>query len=305
MNLGVVERHLLRVLERRLEGSVDLHAGPVQEGPATGMRAELFVHAARFADLGGRTAEGAYVARRPMALGGGLSGFTEERPAVLEVEITCVCAEHARAQALAGLVSAASLEGLETLRSVLLSDPSDTARRLRFGDHVASLHACASMRAEYGGVAVAHVLLTLRLDGFLHVQLARRGGLQRTSAYEMPIRLTLVADPSGPDVQAEHVLIHNDGEVGVDLGGWSVSDMAPRRPHRYTFASPRLIGPRATLRLWSGRGSDDSENVYWRRRKAVWSNAGDVAVLLDPEGVERARAEHETRGRPRGSRDPD
>ena len=40
-----------------------------------------------------------------------------------------------------------------------------------------------------------------------------------------------------------------------------------------------------------GRGADDAHNLYWGRRQAVWTNTGDTAVLRDPDGSERARAE--------------
>lgn len=144
----------------------------------------------------------------------------------------------------------------------------------------------------YDGIAVAQVLLTLRLQGYLHVQLVRRGGLHKKSPYDLPLRLTLQADPAGPDLQREHALIHNDGESTVDLGGWSVQDSAPRRSHRYTFTPGRLLAPGATLRLWSGRGKDDAGNVYWGRRQAVWTNTGDTATLFDPDGVQRAQVQY-------------
>lgn len=191
MNLSVIEDHLLRALQRLLEGSVDLYSGPAHGGPASGMRAELFVHAARYSDLGGSTSDGAHVGRRPVALDDGASGFSEARAAIVDIEVTCHCAQHAQAHALMGLVVAPLLEALETLQGASLGDPGNPHQRLWSTDHTASLHACTSRREAYDGIAVAQVLLTLRLQGYLHVQLVRRGGLHKKSPYDLPLRLTL------------------------------------------------------------------------------------------------------------------
>ena len=288
MNLGILEDHLLRALRVRLGEGVQWHAGPAYSGPATGVRTQVFVHAA-FDDGAGFAADAAKVARQPVVLDGGVSGFAEQRPAAIDIDIVCVCAQHAAAQVLAGLVAPLALEALETLAPPLLTDPTDATRRLRFGDHRAHVLSLRSQRLVHEGVPAAQVVLGLRLQGVLHVLLARSGGLVPLSTSAAPLRLEIQADPAGTDVQREHVLLHNDGPGAVDLGGWKLQDAA-RRPHVYTFASPCPLAAGATLRLWSGRGNDDAINRYWGRRQAVWSNTGDVAVLLDPDGGERARA---------------
>lgn len=289
MNLGIVEDVLLRALKSRLGGDVECRAGPAFCGPATGLRAQVFVHAAAYADFGAVTADGAHTTRQPVRLDNGASGYTEQRPGAIDIEATCLCAEHGQAQVLAGLVAPVLLEALETLAPPLLSDPTDPARRLRFSDHRAHVQAQHSQRLLHDCVAAAQVVLRLRLDGFLHVLLARQGGLVKHSAYLAPLRLEILADPAGSDVQREQVLLHNEGDSAVDLGGWTLHDAA-RRPHVYTFAATRRLAAGATLRLWSGRGSDDAGNAYWGRRQAVWNNTGDLAVLRDPDGGERARA---------------
>lgn len=289
MNLGVIETHLQRALQQRLGAAVDVHTGPVHGRPASGLRAEVFIHAARYADGGGLTADGAVVARRPVAEAGGVSGFAEERPALIDIDVTCVCGQHAQALTLAGLVAAPLLVALETLQAVPLGDPTDPLQRLQFGDHVALLQAGGSSRQVHDGVALAQAMLTIRLQGFLQLRLLRKGGLPKTSPYDWPLHLTLQADPAGVDLQAEHVALHNDGDNTLDLGGWSITDAAPRRPHRYVFAAGRLLPAGATLRLYSGRGVDSAGRLYWGRRQAVWTNTGDLALLLDPDGVERAR----------------
>jgi hypothetical protein len=253
------------------------------------LRPQVFVHASGFMDAGGVTAEGQRVGRQPLRLEGGVSGFEEQRPGSLDVEVSCLCDQHAQAQALAGLVAPLLLEALETLAPPLLSDPTDPLRRLRFADHRVHVQAQRSQRLLHDCVPVAQVVLVLRVDGFLHLRLARAGGLVRQSAYEVPLALEIVADPAGTDLQSEHVLLRNQGDTALELGGWTLHDAA-RRPHVYAFVVARRLAAGASLRLWSGRGSDDADNVYWGRRRAVWNNTGDVAILRDPDGAERARA---------------
>jgi hypothetical protein len=304
MNLGVLEDHLLRALRRQWpDGGPDLHAGPAFSGPASGVRAQVFVHAARFTDLGGATADGAVVARQPLQADvDGASGFTEERPAQIDIEASCVCAQHAQAQRLAALVVPTLLQALETMQPALLTDPADSACRLVFGDHRAHLHAASSLRELHDGIAIHRALLVLRLDGFLRLQLVASGGLQRVSLFAEGVPLLEVCwSPEGSDLQREHALLRNASPGTIDLAGWTIHDAA-RRPHRYRFPSLCLLAPGAELRLWSGRGSDDVGNLYWGRRQAVWTNTGDTATLCDPDGVERARVEFRPPPAPRAPR---
>jgi len=289
MNLGVVEDLLLAALYEALGPDVELRAGPACGGPATGLRAQVFVHTA-YIDAGGRTADGACVARQPLRLPRGVQGFVEQRPGWLDVDVHCLCAQHAQARHLAGLAAPVLLQALETMAPPLFSPPSDTLRRLRLADTRAHVHALRSLRLVHEGVAAAQVVLSLRVEGFLHVQLAAAGGLLPTSPYALPLQLHIEADPAGTDLAREHVQLRNTGKATVDLAGWTLHDAA-RRPHVYRFGAGQRLPAGATLRLWTGRGSDDATNLYWGRRAAVWNNTGDVAVLRDPEGDERARAQ--------------
>lgn len=162
---------------------------------------------------------------------------------------------------------------------------------LRFTDHRAALHCGRVERHEHDGVAVHHAVLTLRLDGFLQVRLAAPGGLVRDSAHAaLAPSIEVCFDPEGADLQREHVLLRNATATLIDLAGWSIEDIA-RRPHRYRFPTLAVLAPGGRIRLWSGRGRDDAQNLYWGRRQTVWTNTGDTAILRDPDGVERARAD--------------
>ena len=53
MNLGAFEAPLLQRLTDTLGVAIQWRRGPVRPGPASGLRPEVFVHAARFEDLDG------------------------------------------------------------------------------------------------------------------------------------------------------------------------------------------------------------------------------------------------------------
>ncbi|MBX3602783.1 MAG: lamin tail domain-containing protein [Rubrivivax sp.] len=289
MNLGVLEAQLLRTLGPLLRGGPVLHAGPLVPGAASGLRPEVYVHAQRFDDHGGVTADGAAVAPQPWAQGAQAAGEVQARPAHVTLQLHCVCGAHAQAQSLAALVAAPALLALRTLREATLSDPAEPWLRLVFAEHHAVLAGVESRTLLHEGVVLHVVTLTLRLDGFLHLRLAQPGGLPRRPAYAAATpQMDVVFDPDGPDLAREHVRLTNDTGAALDLGGWTLQDAAAR-PHRYTFQAPTLLPAGATLRLWTGRGSDGPGDRYWGRRQAVWNNTGDVALLLDPDGVERAR----------------
>jgi len=291
MNLGVFETRLVEALRPHLPGNVSLIAGPCFAGPATGARSEVFVHAARFDDLGGVTADGAVIGRVPWQADSGASGFEESRPASIEIDVSFVCAQAWQARALAGQAATPLLRSLETLSAVSLGDPADGRGSLVFTDQRAVLHACRTERHEHDGVALHHALLTLRLNGFLRVRLAAPGGLVRDSAFGAVVpTLQVCVDPEGTDLQREHVLLRNTAPTLLDLAGWTIEDAA-KRPHRYRFPPLALIAAGGELRLFSGRGQDSAVTLYWGRRQAVWNNTGDTAILRDPDGVERARFE--------------
>jgi endonuclease YncB( thermonuclease family) len=89
---------------------------------------------------------------------------------------------------------------------------------------------------------------------------------------------TVVFDPQGPDDEAldeEYVVLVNSGDTAVDLEGWVLRDESSR--HRHHFAALRL-DPGETLIVRSG---DDGWDPG---ASPVWSNDGDMALLLDPEG---------------------
>lgn len=107
----------------------------------------------------------------------------------------------------------------------------------------------------------------------------------------MPASVAIIAidyDPPGRDVAGEQVVLQNLSTAPVDLTGWTLRDIAPVRPHVFTFPSFSLPSS-GHVRVWTKSGTRDSTNLFWKRRAAVWNNPGDTAILRDADGTEVSR----------------
>jgi beta-glucosidase len=115
----------------------------------------------------------------------------------------------------------------------------------------------------------------------------------------------VVYDPPGPDVANEYVLLKNIGTTVAELTGWRLRDAVspPRAPHTYVF--PRFfLAPGAEVRVHTGTGVNDADDLWWGRHWAVWNNTGDTAILTDRDGHEIDRFAWSGDG-PRPMRFPD
>jgi hypothetical protein len=295
MNLGVIEEPLLPAVKRAVGARAAVRAGPPVLGPVTGMKFDVWVHAARFEDFGGVTADGAVTARRPIRLPSGQRGFAEERPARIVVEVTCIGPTRDGVQAICGDLPPAVLLALETMPHPELAGLPNGSIALRFADFGAVTGAAAIEHRTSGEASYFAAVIAFHLDGFLHVTVTRRGGISRpppplSGAPPAPaLELRVVPGAPGRGAEGEYVLITNRGADPARLEGYVLHDAAPRRPHRFTFP-PVSLAPGASLRVWTGKGKDDAENLHWGRVKPVWNDRGDAARLLDASGSTVARA---------------
>lgn len=300
MNLGAFEAPVLRRLSDTLGSTIQWRRGPVRSDPASGLLAEVFLHAARFEDLDGQLpgGGGARAGHWPAQVGNA-HGWREARPARIEFDVGCVCGRPDQAQELSGHVVPIVLETLSRLADVRLTAPSDAERVLRFAHHDAVIVRQAAAWMD----DAACVTTTLRMTGVLQVQVVAADGLAAIDPYARPITLQLEAGPAGSDIAAERVRLSLERGDPVDLAGWQIRDAAG---HVHRFAPGTRLTVDHELSLWSGRGKATPTDVYWGRRKPVWNNTGDIALLLDPDGHERARASWQPPlppvRRPRGKR---
>lgn len=103
---------------------------------------------------------------------------------------------------------------------------------------------------------------------------------------ERSIRIaTIEFDAPGPDNQRpndEWIEIENDGNAPIDLTGWSIRDESTR--NRFRFPDGFRLDGGASVRVRSGCGADDDDELYWCAGDPVWTNAGDTGFLVDPSG---------------------
>lgn len=93
-----------------------------------------------------------------------------------------------------------------------------------------------------------------------------------------------VTDPPGPDgdvLGSEVVFIVNHDTRPIDLGGWALRDGSSR--HRFRFEPGISIEPGERI------GIPSSSRGWAPGGSPIWSNGGDVALLIDDSGAVLAR----------------
>lgn len=95
----------------------------------------------------------------------------------------------------------------------------------------------------------------------------------------------IIFNPPGPDVPGEVVVIQNDTAVDVSLTNWTLRDAAN---HVFTFPAFSLRAG-FDVKVWTRKGMNGADDLFWGHSAAIWNNTGDTAVLRDQNGIEVAR----------------
>lgn len=72
----------------------------------------------------------------------------------------------------------------------------------------------------------------------------------------------------------------------IGIAGWTLCDLAR---HCYTFPAAAAVAHGDSAIVYTGPGTDDGRRFYMGFRQAIWSDNGDVAVLVDATGRVVAR----------------
>ena len=91
-------------------------------------------------------------------------------------------------------------------------------------------------------------------------------------------------DAEGDDrenLNDEYVVIKNEGDEPVYMGGFTLSDEAN---HVYTFPLSFVLDVNSTVTVHTGYGTDTEKDLYWNRGSPVWNNDHDTAYLRDNFG---------------------
>lgn len=107
-------------------------------------------------------------------------------------------------------------------------------------------------------------------------------GKSRERLLELKPAVFIEFDPTGRDIDSEHVVIRNNDDHEIDLKDWTISD---RAGHKMKL-SAILLAPGAEVRIWTKSGHNDASNLYWGRKQAVWNNKGDTLHIYDALGKE-------------------
>lgn len=83
------------------------------------------------------------------------------------------------------------------------------------------------------------------------------------------------------NLNGEWVQMTNSGATSVSLNGWTLSDEGVKHLYRFPMFS---LDPGASVRVYTGCGSNTANSLYWCRSQAVWNNDGDTATLADAQG---------------------
>lgn len=98
----------------------------------------------------------------------------------------------------------------------------------------------------------------------------------------------VVADPPGDDLApdgGEHVVIANNAEIRIDMGGWSLDIDGQQLP----LGIGRQIDVGTELRVHPGPGTTDDDDVFVGLDEEVLDDDRGVVVLRDSAGAEVAR----------------
>ena len=83
-------------------------------------------------------------------------------------------------------------------------------------------------------------------------------------------------EPDPPNPLEEWVEFKNyDNEV-IDMTDWRLRDEAG---NKYYFPNNFKLSAGARVKVWTGSGTNDADDLYWGRSEEVWNNGGDCIYL--------------------------
>jgi hypothetical protein len=171
-------------------------------------------------------------------------------------------------------------QGLNSSTVIVHEIRSDGLVRLLTNNPIGTI----GVGSEFVSPSPSRVVRVESIDAPSHAARLRTWRLPVSGTRDLRI-VTILFDPMGPEPRGEFVMIQNDRSSAVDLAGWTLSDAAQ---HVYTFPAFTLP-PGGTVKVWTGTGTSDAENLFWGRRQAVWNNTGDIGILRNVAGTEVSR----------------
>lgn len=87
------------------------------------------------------------------------------------------------------------------------------------------------------------------------------------------------------NVNGEWIQVRNTTGRAIDVTGYTIRDA---HNNRFVFPRGSVIGARATVTVYTGKGANGGGRFYWKQGFHKWNNTGDTAILLTPRGARLA-----------------
>ncbi len=86
----------------------------------------------------------------------------------------------------------------------------------------------------------------------------------------------------------DYVALTNNSNSAINLRNWHIIDITPtnQKRHEFIFKKDFFLAANTIVKIWSGVGKDNANNIYQNRRASIWNNTGDTATLYDSNGNE-------------------
>jgi|GEM_PF-646402 len=131
--------------------------------------------------------------------------------------------------------------------------------------------------AQTYGVSIADLVA---VNGYSQPQTLSPGELLR-----IPLKPAVIDSVIGAgDLNTEHVVILNNLDGQLSLGGWQLEDNSG---HMYTFPQLTLFSKGGSASLYTKAGTDNAAELYWGLPSPLWQS-GMVVTLRDPQGTIQA-----------------
>ena len=83
------------------------------------------------------------------------------------------------------------------------------------------------------------------------------------------------------NLNGEWVEITNNGTSPISMSCWTLSDEGNKHLYRFPIFT---LDAGASVKVYTGSGTDTATELYFGQSLAVWNNDGDTATLADSNG---------------------
>jgi hypothetical protein len=83
------------------------------------------------------------------------------------------------------------------------------------------------------------------------------------------------------NLNGEWVEIINEGTSPISMACWTLSDKGNKHLYRFPIFT---LDAGATVKVYTGSGTDTATELYFCQSSPVWNNDGDTATLADSNG---------------------